>query len=168
MVCTDHSIMVFPPQTEINECLSYPCKHGAACTDLVNDFECTCQPGWTGKTCSDVANYCFTRSCINGQCFNLQESSFCRSNYRLVSWQQFNTIKQLYFFFQFLIQKCINKLIVPNCRSWSFITVHSLSKKDKSILVQTFVYVLLSNLSCFTIFWCFTYKTPRLSPLVPR
>ena len=38
---------------ELNECdLWTPCKNGATCHDLTNDYTCTCAPGWTDKNCS--------------------------------------------------------------------------------------------------------------------
>ncbi|XP_013390741.1 fibropellin-1 [Lingula anatina] len=36
--------------TEENECDSYPCWNGI-CIDLVNDYKCVCDPGYTGKDC---------------------------------------------------------------------------------------------------------------------
>lgn len=30
---------------EIDECRSNPCFNGGACTDLINGYNCTCQPG---------------------------------------------------------------------------------------------------------------------------
>lgn len=36
---------------ELNECASYPCWNGGVCTDLVNGYVCTCDPGWTGYQC---------------------------------------------------------------------------------------------------------------------
>ena len=32
----------------------------------VNDFVCTCQPGYTGKDCSKEINECFSHPCMNG------------------------------------------------------------------------------------------------------
>ena len=36
---------------ELNECESGPCGDNGNCTDLVNGFNCTCDPGYTGDTC---------------------------------------------------------------------------------------------------------------------
>ena len=35
----------------MNECALNPCKNGAACTDLVNDYNCSCIGSWKGKNC---------------------------------------------------------------------------------------------------------------------
>jgi hypothetical protein len=49
--------------TDINECLSNPCKNGGTCTDSVNKFNCTCAAGYKGAIC-DTGN-------INTSCFLL-------------------------------------------------------------------------------------------------
>jgi hypothetical protein len=36
-----------------DNCADEPCKNGAKCTDLKNDFSCACTDGFSGKTCSD-------------------------------------------------------------------------------------------------------------------
>ena len=37
---------------DIDDCSENPCIHGA-CSDLVNNFTCNCEPGYYGKTCQD-------------------------------------------------------------------------------------------------------------------
>lgn len=37
--------------SEINECLSFPCKNGGSCKDLINNYTCACVPGYTGYNC---------------------------------------------------------------------------------------------------------------------
>ena len=37
---------------DIDDCADGPCKNGGSCTDAVNDFNCSCVPGYTGKNCS--------------------------------------------------------------------------------------------------------------------
>ena len=37
--------------TDVNECASSPCVNGATCVDQVNNFTCTCSPGFTGVLC---------------------------------------------------------------------------------------------------------------------
>ena len=42
---------------ELNECESLPCVHGS-CKDLINDYNCTCDPRYTGKDCNvGMKNY---------------------------------------------------------------------------------------------------------------
>ena len=36
---------------DVIDCLSHPCKNGGTCQDKVNDFECICSYGFTGKAC---------------------------------------------------------------------------------------------------------------------
>jgi len=36
--------------SDIDECRSNPCVNGD-CNDLINGYECSCLPGWTGTNC---------------------------------------------------------------------------------------------------------------------
>ena len=36
---------------ELDECLSKPCEHNGKCENLVNEFLCHCESGYTGTTC---------------------------------------------------------------------------------------------------------------------
>ena len=36
---------------DINECLSNPCNNSGNCTDLVNQYACSCVAGYTGTNC---------------------------------------------------------------------------------------------------------------------
>ena len=38
--------------TDINECKLDPCVHGN-CTDLINNYSCSCDPGYNGRNCSE-------------------------------------------------------------------------------------------------------------------
>ena len=46
---------------DIDDCSDSPCTNGA-CTDLVADFKCTCDAGYTGKRCDigkSIINFYF-------------------------------------------------------------------------------------------------------------
>uniref|UniRef100_A0A803SUA7 EGF-like domain-containing protein n=1 Tax=Anolis carolinensis TaxID=28377 RepID=A0A803SUA7_ANOCA len=38
-------------EININECHSNPCLHNATCADLINGYDCSCLPGFTGVNC---------------------------------------------------------------------------------------------------------------------
>ena len=42
-------ISLFPV---IDNCASGPCKNSGTCLNLVNDYNCTCRPEYTGKNCT--------------------------------------------------------------------------------------------------------------------
>ena len=42
---------------DIDDCASNPCKNDGECVDKVNDFECQCKPGFTGKDCNEGKLY---------------------------------------------------------------------------------------------------------------
>lgn len=48
-------------QTDINECLSEPCKNGGTCTDYVNSYTCKCQAGFEGTHCENNIDECTER-----------------------------------------------------------------------------------------------------------
>ena len=58
--------------TDINECASTPCQHGATCTDAVNGYTCACVIGYTGITCETRKFYNLTadQECV----YNLKVS----------------------------------------------------------------------------------------------
>ncbi|XP_019617396.1 PREDICTED: sushi, von Willebrand factor type A, EGF and pentraxin domain-containing protein 1-like [Branchiostoma belcheri] len=43
-----------PTCRDINDCIPNPCKNGGTCTDLVNDFQCSCSAGYSGDTCQSA------------------------------------------------------------------------------------------------------------------
>jgi Notch-like protein len=38
-------------KTDINGCSSNPCINGGICKYLVNEYDCTCAPGFEGPNC---------------------------------------------------------------------------------------------------------------------
>ena len=38
---------------DINDCYPNPCLNNGTCTDGVNEYNCTCVPGFEGKNCSN-------------------------------------------------------------------------------------------------------------------
>lgn len=36
---------------DYDECSPDPCQNGATCVDGINDYTCTCLPGYSSKTC---------------------------------------------------------------------------------------------------------------------
>ena len=39
--------------TEVDECSSSPCLHGASCTNMVDKYACTCAPDYVGINCQE-------------------------------------------------------------------------------------------------------------------
>ena len=61
-----------------DECASRPCENNGVCTDLINAFDCTCFPGFTGPTCALDVDECLGQPCKNGgRCNNLVNAFRC-------------------------------------------------------------------------------------------
>uniref|UniRef100_A0A1I8I8R4 Cubilin n=1 Tax=Macrostomum lignano TaxID=282301 RepID=A0A1I8I8R4_9PLAT len=52
-------------EINIDDCASKPCANGL-CSDLVNDYSCSCFTGWEGRNCSVDTDYCLSGPCQNG------------------------------------------------------------------------------------------------------
>jgi len=61
---------------EINECDASPCVNGN-CTDLVNDYNCTCTLGYEGVNCDTNMDDCASSPCVNGNCTDLVNDYTC-------------------------------------------------------------------------------------------
>ncbi|KAL5012411.1 hypothetical protein ScPMuIL_010962 [Solemya velum] len=55
---------------DFDSCLSSPCRNGK-CFDTLGGFTCSCDPGFTGVTCSDDVDDCTEHACQNdGTCID--------------------------------------------------------------------------------------------------
>ena len=70
-------IIVILFRLDIDECSPNPCENGANCTDGINDYSCTCVPGYEGKNC--------TTSKLLISVVHFNENAF-DSNLRLRNW----------------------------------------------------------------------------------
>ena len=48
----NHSLFILFKKKDIDNCANGPCENGGNCTDAVNDYNCSCVAGYTGKNCS--------------------------------------------------------------------------------------------------------------------
>ena len=48
-------ILTIPLDTD--DCYPNPCLNNGTCTDGVNDYNCTCVPGFVGKNCSNSKSF---------------------------------------------------------------------------------------------------------------
>ena len=54
------------------------CQHDGLCIDLVNDYHCSCSPGYSGKDCEIDINECASQPCQNGgECRDLVNAFEC-------------------------------------------------------------------------------------------
>ncbi|XP_022807283.1 von Willebrand factor D and EGF domain-containing protein-like isoform X1 [Stylophora pistillata] len=54
-------------ETNIDECLSYPCFRGR-CIDGLNKYTCICDPGYVGSNCDIDYDDCSSSPCVHGKC----------------------------------------------------------------------------------------------------
>uniref|UniRef100_A0A8B9KIB6 Sushi, nidogen and EGF-like domains 1 n=1 Tax=Astyanax mexicanus TaxID=7994 RepID=A0A8B9KIB6_ASTMX len=65
-------------QTDLDECLSEPCKHGGTCEDQPGSYFCHCQQGYTGQDCETEQDGCESNPCLNGgACRGYRRSHLC-------------------------------------------------------------------------------------------
>ncbi|KAK7480215.1 hypothetical protein BaRGS_00028491, partial [Batillaria attramentaria] len=59
-------------------CASFPCRHGATCTDIGFSYQCACPDGYQGSNCENVRDYCTSNPCFNGGlCVNTDTGTVC-------------------------------------------------------------------------------------------
>lgn len=65
-------------EVNIDECAKQPCMHDGECTDLVNDYKCTCDVFYTGKRCQHMIDDCASHPCQNGgSCVDMEGGFTC-------------------------------------------------------------------------------------------
>lgn len=65
-------------EVNIDECAKQPCMHDGECTDLVNDYKCTCDVFYTGKRCQHMIDDCASQPCQNGgSCMDMEGGFTC-------------------------------------------------------------------------------------------
>lgn len=64
-------------EPDIDECEPQPCKNGATCIDLVNEYQCSCVPGFTGHDCETNIDECANNPCQNGECMDMINAFYC-------------------------------------------------------------------------------------------
>ncbi|XP_052809994.1 fibropellin-1-like isoform X3 [Mya arenaria] len=63
---------------DTDDCRSLPCVNNGTCTDLVNDFICTCPKGFSGRRCEHDSDDCVPMPCMNnGTCTDLVNDFKC-------------------------------------------------------------------------------------------
>lgn len=63
---------------DIDECNSNPCQNSGTCSNLANQYQCTCAPGWTGTNCETNVNECASTPCKNaGNCIDQVNKYIC-------------------------------------------------------------------------------------------
>ena len=62
----------------IGFCHSNPCANNGTCTEVIDNFTCSCLPPLTGRFCKvDTINECDSNPCENGNCTDLINSYDC-------------------------------------------------------------------------------------------
>ena len=66
---------------DIDECANNECKSPGTkeCSDLVNSYKCTCNPGYEGVYCENDVDDCGHSNCLHGStCQDRVDNYFCK------------------------------------------------------------------------------------------
>ncbi|XP_078571953.1 uncharacterized protein LOC144859301 isoform X1 [Branchiostoma floridae x Branchiostoma japonicum] len=77
--------------TSDDVCGPQPCVNGVTCTDIFNDYNCTCVPGYSDKNCNTNIDDCISYPCQNGAtCIDLiaRYTCSCTSGWEGVNCEQ--------------------------------------------------------------------------------
>ncbi|XP_078691980.1 uncharacterized protein LOC144922208 [Branchiostoma floridae x Branchiostoma belcheri] len=65
-------------ETNTDDCSPNPCVNGGTCADGVDDFTCSCPPGFSGRTCAEDDLSCAYHVCQNGgTCVDDAGGAYC-------------------------------------------------------------------------------------------
>ena len=91
-----HTMSFFSLDTD--DCYPNPCLNNGTCTDGVNDYNCTCVPGFVGKNCSNSKSlkirsltglrYSDWYSTVNVNCFTSTSLHDFARSFKKVVWHQ--------------------------------------------------------------------------------
>ena len=70
-------------ETNIDDCVGYPCQNYGTCVDLVDRFFCDCPPGFGGDICEIAINECENNPCENKEWNFVKFKTFVVSNYKV-------------------------------------------------------------------------------------
>jgi len=57
IVAAMHAHMYCDVVSDIDECVSAPCQNGGQCYNELNQYSCTCEPGFVGTNCEKGKSY---------------------------------------------------------------------------------------------------------------
>lgn len=66
-----------PLFSDVDECKNSPCTNAVSCQNLVGDYKCKCQKGWTGKNCEHNINDCVGQCQHGATCIDLVNDYHC-------------------------------------------------------------------------------------------
>lgn len=79
----------FSCETDIDECLSNPCRHGGTCVDLIGTFKCNCPEDFVGKQCeAPLLITCDNKPCKDGSTCKSGSSKRLFSNSYIFSYYE--------------------------------------------------------------------------------